>query len=493
MEVWYLQLGAQRKGPYSSEGLREALRLGDVDPFCDVFHSSNPNLVKPLLEWDEVFDSSLPMPQAQQVLQTQQALKSQQALTERPLQSQPNEPSQKILQVLGSTVQSEKNGLRRSDNLIHQTIETLHVSLGDQSAPEYTFLSDSKRKESKEKEQAERTSKKTNEVRLNVSSDKDRPQNPSSPAASNRNAKTQSPAQPSKDSRDSHSRIDPGAKNTLKRKRKTTYIVQQGSQTYGPFTSLEVLEHYKNGNIKRGAVVGKGSLAKTAPIERFVEVYQSGKKSSFFPDESGLKWLTKPRLTGALWASAIALIAVIFAYPYLGPLGKNPKGIAKTRPQTTEVAPNEVQKPLLNEPTTNPSITSNPTETPIETNLKNTKRRPNQNRLSVNSKSTISSRMSARSIPRMVKVAGPSTIAQALMGKNDGAEVTITGLEFDRAAVRNCRGMCEVMFIDTSGAAIQVAFNGASHRNSLFSKSGRVSIVGFLTAGKLKIILKKAY
>jgi hypothetical protein len=101
--------------------------------------------------------------------------------------------------------------------------------------------------------------------------------------------------------------------------------------------------------------------------------------------------------------------------------------------------------------------------------------------------------MSAKSYPNMIKVEGTSAIAQALMGKNDGAEVTIAGLEFDRAAVRNCRGMCEVIFIDSSGAAIQVVFDGASHRNSLFSKGGRVSIVGFLTAGKQKVILKRTY
>jgi hypothetical protein len=100
--------------------------------------------------------------------------------------------------------------------------------------------------------------------------------------------------------------------------------------------------------------------------------------------------------------------------------------------------------------------------------------------------------MSAKN-PAMVKVAGPSPIAQALMGKKDGSEIVITGLDFDRAAVRSCRAMCEVIFIDTSGAAIQVVFDGATHRNSLFSRNGRVSIVGFLTAGKQKVILKRVY
>lgn len=479
MEVWYLQIGAQRKGPFSSSGLREALRLGEVDPFCDVFHASNPDLVKPLLEWDEIFDATSLLSNAHQ---------DPNGSAEASLK----ESSKKILKVLGSTEQSEKNGLRQSDNLINQTFNTLNFSIDHLSATENTSLTDARKAQPPGKAIPGKPPQKNDKVRPQNPSANGKPQN-SAPQAPAVNVKNQIAALPLKGKSVSQD-INNAQEGTFRRKRKCVYLVQQAGRRYGPFTSFEVFEHYKNGHLKPGALVGKGSLAKTVSIQRFVEVYQSGKKTNFFPAESGLKWLTLSRLTAILLSAAIALIAVLYALPYSRIPGKIPKLLAKTRPETQEVAQTERPIRVSKAPTTtSPTLTSTKPARPIEPVYRNIDNHRKQNRLTVNPRTTGSSRMSAKSYPNMIKVTGTSAIAQALMGKNDGAEVTIAGLEFDRAAVRNCRGMCEVIFIDSSGAAIQVVFDGASHRNSLFSKGGRVSIVGFLTAGKQKVILKRAY
>ncbi len=476
MEVWFLQIGAQRKGPFSSAGLREALRLGKIDPFCDVFHVSNPDLVKPLLEWDEVFDSRMPDV-------------SSGGLAE----ANSKEASKKILKVLGSTEQSEKNGLRRSDNLINQTIEPINFSFDHSSAPENTSLSDSRTSQSEEKALLAHTSKVIQETRPQHNSNQGKTQSisPEAPGAQGRN---QSPNTPSKSRPALQTEVNPSEEGTVKRKRKCVYIVHYAGHRHGPFTSFEVFEQYKNGNFKSGALVGKGSLEKTVSIERFVAVYQSGKKTNFFPTEFSFKGIAPSRLTAALMASAIAIIATFYAFSLTGRHQTRPTLLAKTRLQSKEITPSEKPKRSLKElATPSPISTSKSSERPLEPLERNIDNHRKQNRLTVNPRPSTSSRMSAKSYPSMIKVAGTSAIAQALMGKNDGAEVTIRGLEFDRAAVRNCRGMCEVLFIDSSGAAIQVVFDGASHRNSLFSKSGRVSIVGFLTAGKQKVILKRTY
>ena len=481
MEVWYLQMGAQRKGPFSSAGLREALRLGEVDPFCDVFHASNPDLVKPLLEWDEIFEAT-------------SASSSTPQDPDGSVGARSKESSKKILKVLGSTEQSEKNGLRKSDNLINQTFDTLNFSIDHLTATENTSLSEPKHAQSREKGLSNKASQKNDKVRIQDPSASAKLQNsdPNTPVV---NVKNHLPSLPTKDMSASHAELNSTQEGTVKRKRKCIYLVQQAGRKYGPFTSFEVFEQFKNGSLKPGALVGKGSLAKTVPIERFVEVYQSGKKTNFFPVKSDLtKWFTPRRLSAILVSSAIVMIAVFYTLSSNRLPGKIPKLLAKTRPETQTVVATEQPSRASKAPTTtNPSLTSNSQTRPLEPLNRNIDNHRRQNRLSTNPRPTGSSRMSAKSYPSMIKVAGTSAIAQALMGKIDGSEVTIAGLEFDRAAVRNCRGMCEVIFIDSSGAAIQVVFDGASHRNSLFSKSGRASIVGFLTAGKQKVILKRVY
>jgi hypothetical protein len=470
---WYLQIGAQKKGPFSALGLREALRLGEVDPFCDVFHSSNPDLVKPLLEWDEVFDETLPLPSGSGDPQTHLA------------------PSNQIIKVLGSTEQSDKNGLRRSDNLINQTIEPMEVSFDHASAPEYTFLSDSNRMGIPENEQTapKKAGKKDGNSQA-APSGKGKPQAPS-PHLVSKSSKS-APTLGSPTTQDSpHSGRNSSSKSEAGRKRKRIYLVQQGSQKFGPFTSIEVVQQFDKGTLKPGSQVGKGNLATTVPIERFIEVYRSGKSSSFFSIPIPTKWFRTNRLGILFLSIAIGIMCAFFAATYLGII-KKPRMLARSGHETQDLNHRESTNqtpPVSRAQTPSGTVKKVPAIEKPPRPIENQRAR---NRLSVNPRSKGETRMSAKT-PAMVKVAGPSPIAQALMGKKDGSEIVITGLDFDRAAVRSCRAMCEVIFIDTSGAAIQVVFDGATHRNSLFSRSGRVSIVGFLTAGKQKVILKRVY
>ena len=473
MSGWYLQIGAQKKGPFSALGLREALRLGEVDPFCDVFHSSNPDLVKPLLEWDEVFDETLPLSSGSRDPQTDLA------------------PSNQIIKVLGSTDQSAKNGLRQSDNLINQTIEPMQVSFDHASAPEYTFLSDSNRMGVPENEQTspKKAGKKDGNSQATPSG-KGKPQAPSPHLVSKSGKSFPAAGDPA-----THDYPQSGKNSSTKseasRKRKRIYIVQNGTQKFGTFTSIEVVQQFDSGSLKAGSQIGKGNLAKTVAIERFVEVYRSGKSSNFFSIPIPSKWLRTNRLGILFLSVAVGILCAFFAATYLGVL-KKPRLLARSGQETQELNRRESTtrtSPISRAQTPSGAVKKAPSNEKPSRPLENQRAR---NRLSVNPRSKGETRMSAKN-PAMVKVAGPSPIAQALMGKKDGSEIVITGLDFDRAAVRSCRAMCEVIFIDTSGAAIQVVFDGATHRNSLFSRSGRVSIVGFLTAGKQKVILKRVY
>jgi hypothetical protein len=251
LEVWYLQIGAQRKGPFSSAGLREALRLGEVDPFCDVFHASNPDLVKPLLEWDEIFDATSSLSNSSNSSNSSNPNQDPNGSAEARLK----ESSKKILKVLGSTEQSEKNGLRQSDNLINQTFNTLNFSIDHLSDTENTSLSDSRKAQSPGKALPGKNPERNDKARFQDPSANGKPQN-NAPQATAVNVKNHIPALPLKGMSASQAELINAQEGTVRRKRKCVYLVQQAGRRYGPFTSFEVYEHYKNGHLKPGALVG---------------------------------------------------------------------------------------------------------------------------------------------------------------------------------------------------------------------------------------------
>ena len=488
MSGWFLKSSASKIGPYSASDLRKALRAGDLDPFSDVYHDSNPNLIKPIIEWDAIFSEHLD--------------------TEAPSTKEPDIPVNSFkLQPLAIEPTSQKE----SSKLVVQ------YSQSEFKDDEKTTQSERRDKpfgyNSKEaveefnKKEIQRSAQdgKAISAKGQSSAIKKAPQSAQKSAVSTPKPQRKEVA---KVQESQISETSP-QKNSSRE-----YYVVVGLKRMGPFPSSKIVEGYQSGMLSENALVAHGTSDRKVPISRFVEVYVTGggKKQGAVP--------TPPRKATSfpMWGIISGLAAVLVIAMVFWMVNRSNSSLQSAKPRADVKAMKE--RALRTSPTKRPSqeaIKASPVQIqpaqvqPAPGALPTAKLfskkgksssrvvAPSKNRLSTNKKSApapvSSPALSPAPTMQLRARAAPAnaSIPSALAGRGDGSEVSIGGLAFDQAAVRNCHGSCQILFIDRSGNAIQVLFDAGSHRNTLLSKRGRVNISGFLTAGRKKIILKEVH
>jgi hypothetical protein len=497
LSAWFLKSSASNFGPYSASDLRKALRAGDLDPFSDVYHDSNPNLIKPIIEWDEIF--------------------SEHQDAEAPATKEPDIPVDSFrLQPLAKEPTSQKE----SSKLVVQ------YSQSEFKDDEKTTNSERRDKTFgyNSKEAIEEFNKK--EIQRLAQDGKAPPvkSQPSAIKKAPRSAQKSSvpapKAQRQEGAKGEESQI---SERSPQKNSSREYYVVIGLKRMGPFPSSKIVEGYQSGMLSENALVAHGSSDRKVPISRFVEVYVTGggKKKGVVP--------TPPRKANSfpMWGiigglAAVLVIALVFWMTNRSNLSlqsvkpradvksmkdralrtssakKPPQEAIKAPPvqiQPVQIQPAQVQPAQVQPAQVQPAPGALPTAKLFSKKGKSSSRvvAPSKNRLSTNRKSAPAPVSSPAPTMQLRARAAPAnaSIPSALAGRGDGSEVSVGGLAFDQAAVRNCHGSCQILFIDRSGNAIQVLFDAGSHRNTLLSKRGRVNISGFLTAGRKKIILKE--
>ncbi len=478
MSAWFLKSSASKLGPYSANELRNALREGELDPFSDVYQESNPQLVKPIIEWDEIFsDKPDAGPKPSMEPETPDSSLKIQPLNVDIL---PAKDSPKVI------VQYSQSEFRDDEKTTHSERRDKPFGYNSKAA-----IEEFNKKEIQRSAQDVKAAEKGHPASMKkalrsaqkalLASHKSHQQEKSKPVEPKSESVKSESAPPKSGTRE--------------------YYVVVGLKRMGPFPSSKIVEGYESGMLSENALVAHGTSDRKVPISRFVEVYVTGggKKRGVVP--------TPPRHSSLApnWA-IIGGIAALLAFAIAIWVVKRPNQSHQSAKPRVEIKTKKERAPSIS-PVKNPvsepkppvqmqpvqiqpiEVKPAPVVAPPQKPGKGKTSRPvgpSKNRLSTNKKSTPAPAMQLRAL-----VAPQNTsIPAALAGKSIGSEISIAGLAFDQAAVRTCQVNCQILFIDRSGNAIQVVFDAGSHRNTLLSKRGRVNISGFLTAGK-KIILRE--
>lgn len=480
MSAWFLKSSTSKLRPYSASELRNALREGELDPFSDVYQESNPNLVKPIIEWDEIFsDKPDAGPKSSKEPETPDS-----PLKIQPLNTDSLTPkdSPKVI------VQYSQSEFRDDEKTTHSERRDKPFGYNSKEAIE-EFNKKEIQRSAQDLKAAEKGHPASMKKALRSA------QKALLASHKSHQQEKPKPAEPKSES------AQPKSESAQGKSGSREYYVVIGLKRMGPFPSSKIVEGYQSGMLSENALVAHGTSDRKVPISRFVEVYVTGggKKRSVVP--------TPPRRASsapnwALIGGIAALLAFAIAFwvvmrPNHSLQSAKPRVEIKTKKERApRISPvknpvSEPKQPVQMEPVQiqpieiKPAPVLNPTKKPGKG--KNSRPvGPSKNRLSTNRKFAPAPTMQLRA-----RVAPQNTsIPAALAGKSIGSEISIAGLAFDQAAVRTCQANCQILFIDRSGNAVQVVFDAGSHRNTLLSKRGRVNISGFLTAGK-KIILRE--
>jgi len=439
---WFVHRGHSQQGPLSSMDLRRALREGEVDPFTDVHHEANPNDVRPLLDWDEIFlpeteeasklihserNYSVPSDD-QNMSKVTPELQSKNNLNIRRLEetkirlSGKGESRGPTSPLTGST----------TTTIIGQTsLETTKVAI-----PNSDGLPSIKHSKNVDGPNPLKIRKDPQEKDLKPTLDK----------VHSSSTNVGSPAQREAPSRENQNND-------------RAFTVHFGTKKIGPCTAQEIIEAYRLGKIDQNYLVSQKHHDAKIGILKFIKIYDGNRKVSKL-----WKSLRRPQFSGKILAGVLTLGLLVIAtlvMTYSGPSKKeNPKREIVTQGSSQRTQNDGHRYPRL----------------PFK------KLPPIQPSSSSSSKG-----MSAKSMLKS------SSIALTTRKKPNGSLVQLDNLFFDSAALRKCSSRCELMFMDQVGGAIQVILDVRVHRNRLQSARGRASIRGYISQGGKKLILKQVY